>query len=157
MKSHLVSRTGTILSTNQSPYNFCLTFKYISVVCQQHGRKKGRKEEGEADAALRIFLEVFRHRNTPLATPLVPTLSPVVRVQCKSCKSFFTCDGGKTGTSHLNHTCKTADKSSAISSFFEEENSWVSPCSLKGMRRLLASSGVEEIRAHLTLFVTMNS
>ncbi|KAH7953041.1 hypothetical protein HPB49_004004 [Dermacentor silvarum] len=57
----------------------------------------------------------------------VHTLSPVGHVQCKSCKAFFACDGGKTGTSHLNgHKCKAADYTAAITSFFTENKPQVS-------------------------------
>lgn len=51
----------------------------------------------------------------------VDTLSPVGHVQCISCKAFFTYDGGKTGTPHLNrHKCKAAGDTTVISSFFTE-------------------------------------
>ncbi|KAL1469835.1 hypothetical protein MTO96_040845 [Rhipicephalus appendiculatus] len=57
----------------------------------------------------------------------VHTLSPVGHVQFKSCKVFFAYDGGMTGTSHLNrHKCKTADDTTAISSFLTQNKPQVS-------------------------------
>lgn len=59
------------------------------------------------------------------------TLSPSGYVQCKSCKSFFSYNASKTGTSHLiRHKCKSVTECCSIKSFFPENKSAV-PASVK--------------------------
>lgn len=77
------------------------------------GKLKLVSKQVKKSQVRKLFLEVVD----------VHTLSPVGHVQCKSCKAFFTYDGGKTGTSHLNrHKCKAADDTTAITTFSPRTN-----------------------------------